>query len=101
MRLFSTPAAAIAAGCLLLGGTPVLAAPAFAPVEGGKVAYETCGSGPKALVLLHDGILDGSAFDAAWPGCAPGSRSCAMTVEATATRRPPPRPTTPSPTWTR
>lgn len=67
MRLFSTPAAAIAAGCLLLGGTPVLAAPTFAPVEGGKVAYETCGSGPKALVLLHDGILDGSAFDAAWP----------------------------------
>lgn len=66
MRLFSTPAWAIAAGCLLLGG-PALAAPAFAPVEGGKVAYETCGSGPKALVLLHDGILDGSAFDAAWP----------------------------------
>jgi 3-oxoadipate enol-lactonase len=67
MRLFSTPAAAIAAGCLLLSGTPVLATPAFAPVEGGKVAYETCGSGPKALVLLHDGILDSSAFDAAWP----------------------------------
>jgi pimeloyl-ACP methyl ester carboxylesterase len=67
MRPFSTPAAAIAAGCLLFSGTPVLATPTFAPVEGGKVAYETCGAGPKALVLLHDGILDGSAFDAAWP----------------------------------
>ncbi|HWW24440.1 MAG TPA: alpha/beta hydrolase [Caulobacter sp.] len=67
MRLFSTPAAAIAAGCLLLSGGSALADPAFAAVEGGKVAYETCGSGPKALVLLHDGILDGSAFDAAWP----------------------------------
>jgi pimeloyl-ACP methyl ester carboxylesterase len=31
------------------------------------VSYETCGQGPKAIVLLHDGILDGSAFDAAWP----------------------------------
>ncbi|WP_029906979.1 alpha/beta fold hydrolase [Caulobacter sp. UNC358MFTsu5.1] len=67
MRLPSTPAWAIAAGCLLLGAAPALAAPAFVPVEGGKVAYETCGSGPKALVLLHDGILDSSAFDAAWP----------------------------------
>jgi 3-oxoadipate enol-lactonase len=67
MRLFSTPAAAIVAGCLLLGAGPALAAPTFASVEGGKVAYETCGSGPKALVLLHDGILDSSAFDAAWP----------------------------------
>ncbi len=67
MRLFSTPAAAIAAGCLLLGASPALAAQAFAPVDGGKVAYETCGSGPKALVLLHDGVLDSSTFDAAWP----------------------------------
>jgi len=73
MRLPSTPAWAIAAGCLLFGAAPALAAPAFvpvpalAPVEGGKVAYETCGAGPKALVLLHDGILDSSAFDAVWP----------------------------------
>jgi pimeloyl-ACP methyl ester carboxylesterase len=67
MRLFSTPAAAIAAGCLWLCAAPALAAPTFASVEGGKIAYETCGSGPKALVLLHDGILDSSAFDAAWP----------------------------------
>lgn len=67
MRLPSTPAWAIAAGCLLLGAAHAHAAPAFAPVEGGKVAYETCGSGSRALVLLHDGILDSSAFDAAWP----------------------------------
>ena len=67
MRLFSTPVAAIALGCLLLGGTPALAAPRLIPVADGQVSYETCGSGPKAIVLLHDGILDGSAFDAAWP----------------------------------
>ncbi|WP_165189234.1 alpha/beta fold hydrolase [Caulobacter soli] len=67
MRLFSTPVAAIAAGCLLLGAAPALAAQTFAPADGGKLAYETCGSGPEAIVLLHDGILDSSAFDAAWP----------------------------------
>lgn len=67
MRLPSTPVWAIAAGCLLFGAAPALAAPAFVAVDGGKVAYETCGSGPEALVLLHDGILDSSAFDAAWP----------------------------------
>jgi pimeloyl-ACP methyl ester carboxylesterase len=67
MRLFSTPVAAIALGCLLLGGAPALAAPKLIPVAGGQVSYETCGSGPKAIVLLHDGILDGSAFDATWP----------------------------------
>ena len=67
MKTLLTPVAAIAAGCLLLGAGPALAAQAFAPVEGGKVAYETCGSGPKAIVLLHDGILDSSAFDATWP----------------------------------
>jgi pimeloyl-ACP methyl ester carboxylesterase len=67
MRLFSTPVAAIALGCLLLGATSALAAPKLIPVAGGQVSYETCGSGPKAIVLLHDGILDGSAFDATWP----------------------------------
>ncbi len=67
MRLFSTPDAAIAAGCLLFAAAPTLAAPRLIPVANGQVSYETCGSGPKAVVLLHDGILDGSAFDAAWP----------------------------------
>lgn len=67
MKLFSTPVWAIAAGCLLSSANPALTAQAFVPVDGGKIAYEACGSGPKAIVLLHDGILDSSAFDAAWP----------------------------------
>ena len=67
MRLFSTPVAAIAFGCLLLGGAPASASSKLIPVTDGEVSYETCGSGPKAVVLLHDGILDGSGFDAAWP----------------------------------
>ena len=67
MRLFSTPVTAIALGCLLLGATPASAASKLIPVTDGQVSYETCGSGPRAIVLLHDGILDGSGFDAAWP----------------------------------
>jgi len=68
MKPLSTPAAAITFGCLLLGAPlSAQAAPSFAAVEGGKIAYETCGAGPKAIVLLHDGILDDSAFDDIWP----------------------------------
>jgi 3-oxoadipate enol-lactonase len=72
MRLFSTPAAAIAAGCLLLCGGAATAQPetstrATLDIDGGKLAYETCGAGPKAIVLLHDGILHSAAFDDVWP----------------------------------
>jgi 3-oxoadipate enol-lactonase len=35
MRLFSTPAVAIAAGCLLLGGVSAQAAPRLIPVADG------------------------------------------------------------------
>jgi len=66
MRLFSTPAWAIAALCLLIS-SPAGAEPAFLEVEGGKLAYETCGTGPRTIVLLHDGILHSAAFDDVWP----------------------------------
>lgn len=62
----STPARAIAAGCLLFWAG-FAQAQTFAEVEGGKVAYETCGSGEKAIVLLHDGILHSAAYDDVWP----------------------------------
>jgi 3-oxoadipate enol-lactonase len=74
MRPFSTPAAAIAAGCLLLCGGAATAQSqtqtstrATLDIDGGKLAYETCGAGPKAIVLLHDGILHSAAFDDVWP----------------------------------
>jgi pimeloyl-ACP methyl ester carboxylesterase len=74
MKLFSTPAWAIAAGCLLLCGgaaTAQTSTRATLDVDGGKLAYETCGAGPqddrKAIVLLHDGILHSAAFDDVWP----------------------------------
>lgn len=56
--------------CLLLSATPAAAADApgaFAPVQGGQVYYETCGSGPETLVLLHDGVVHSAGWDDAWP----------------------------------
>lgn len=66
MRLFSTPVRAIATGCLLAWGG-LAHAQTFAEAEGGKLAYEACGSGDKAIVLLHDGILHSAAYDDVWP----------------------------------
>lgn len=65
MRL-STPVRAIAAGCLLFWAGAVQAQ-TFAEAENGKLAYEACGSGDRAIVLLHDGILHSAAYDAVWP----------------------------------
>lgn len=39
----------------------------YADVEGGRLFYETCGSGPRTLVLLHDGVLHAATWDAVWP----------------------------------
>lgn len=68
MRLSSTPLWAIAALCLLFGGGGAAAQPGFIAVEGGSLAYETCGTGPRTIVLLHDGILHSAAWDDVWPG---------------------------------
>lgn len=66
MRL-STPAWAIATGCLLFGASSAHAAPTSLPVEGGKLAYQTCGTGGETVILLHDGILHSAAYDEVWP----------------------------------
>ena len=62
----ATPVRAIAAGCLLFWAG-LSHAQTFAEAEGGRIAYETCGSGEKAIVLLHDGILHGAGYDDVWP----------------------------------
>ena len=36
-------------------------------VDGGQLYYETCGSGPQALVLIHDGVVNSASFDDMWP----------------------------------
>ena len=40
---------------------------AFVNAEGGRIWYQTCGSGPKAMVLIHDGTLHSATWDDVWP----------------------------------
>ena len=40
---------------------------AFLDVSGGKLYYEECGTGPRAVVLVHDGVLDSQGWSEVWP----------------------------------
>jgi 3-oxoadipate enol-lactonase len=40
---------------------------AFVDVEGGRLHYEECGTGPDAVVLLHDGVVNSAVWDDVWP----------------------------------
>ncbi len=40
---------------------------AMVDVEGGQIYSETCGSGPQAIVLIHDGVINSASFDDIWP----------------------------------
>ena len=35
----------------------------FIDVDGSRLYYEECGSGPKAVVLLHDGVVNSAVWD--------------------------------------
>ncbi len=48
-------------------GLPAKASGAFVDVDGSRLYYEECGSGPKAVVLLHDGVVDSAVWDDVWP----------------------------------
>lgn len=39
----------------------------FIDVDGSRLYYEECGSGPKAVVLLHDGVINSAVWDDVWP----------------------------------
>lgn len=39
----------------------------FVEVEGSKLYYEECGTGPDAVILLHDGIAHSAVWDDVWP----------------------------------
>ena len=56
----------------LVGNAPARAQNApphgsFLEVDGAKLYYEECGSGPHAVVLVHDGVLHSAAWDEVWP----------------------------------
>jgi pimeloyl-ACP methyl ester carboxylesterase len=36
-------------------------------VDGGQIHYETCGKGGRAIVLIHDGVINSASFDDMWP----------------------------------
>jgi len=40
---------------------------AFVDVEAGKLYYEECGTGPEAVILIHDGIAHSAVWDDVWP----------------------------------
>ena len=40
---------------------------AFVDVEAGKLYYEECGTGPEAIILIHDGIVHSAVWDDVWP----------------------------------
>ncbi|HXA38590.1 MAG TPA: alpha/beta fold hydrolase [Phenylobacterium sp.] len=40
---------------------------AMVDVDGGQLYYETCGAGPQAVVLIHDGVINSASFDDMWP----------------------------------
>jgi pimeloyl-ACP methyl ester carboxylesterase len=40
---------------------------AFVDVDGARLYYQECGSGPKAVVLLHDGVVNSAVWDDVWP----------------------------------
>ena len=56
----------------LLGNVPVRGQSApqqgsFLEVDGAKLYYEECGSAPRVVVLVHDGVLDSAVWDDVWP----------------------------------
>jgi 3-oxoadipate enol-lactonase len=40
---------------------------AFVDVDGSRLYYEECGSGPEAVVLLHDGVVNSAVWDDVLP----------------------------------
>lgn len=40
---------------------------AFVQVDGSQIYYEECGSGPRAVILLHDGVVNSAVWDDVWP----------------------------------
>src|ERR1700759_1079138 len=57
----------MALACALTLALAGAARAAMVDVDGGHIYYETCGSGPQAIVLIHDGVVNSASFDDMWP----------------------------------
>src|ERR1700690_3972516 len=47
--------------------SPATSPGAFVEVDGSRLYYEECGTGQKAVVLLHDGVVNSAVWDDVWP----------------------------------
>ena len=61
----------------------------FVDVPGGKLWYETCGSGARTMVLIHDGVMHSVIWDDVWPRSARASMWSAMIGAAMAAHQKP------------
>lgn len=57
----------VGAGILSAQATTSTPPGAFVQVDGSRLYYEECGSGPKAVILLHDGVVNSAVWDDVWP----------------------------------
>ena len=53
-RIAAQPAAAVSGG-------------SFVKVDGASLYYEECGTGPDAVLLVHDGVVHSAVWDDVWP----------------------------------
>ncbi|MES2253683.1 MAG: hypothetical protein V4559_01435 [Pseudomonadota bacterium] len=63
---------------------------AFVNAEGGKLWYQTCGAGPKAMVLIHDGSLHSATWTMSGRFSARTFMWCGTTAAVMAARPPQP-----------
>ena len=63
------PGSRISAPCDAIQGqsAPLKTPGNFLDVQGSKIYYQECGTGPDAVVLIHDGIADSLVWDGVWP----------------------------------
>ena len=47
---------------------PKISPGAFVEVDGSRLFFEECGMGPRAVLLLHDGVVNSAVWDDVWPG---------------------------------
>jgi len=69
LSAISCAAAATALALLVSAGSapvPQDSAASFVDLNGSKLHYEECGTGPEALVLIHDGIVHSAVWDDVW-----------------------------------
>src|ERR1700676_4716560 len=46
---------------------PATSPGALVEVDGSRLYYEECGTGQKAVLLLHDGVVNSAVWDDVWP----------------------------------